>query len=478
MLHIKKLWAFILIIFTLISVALPVYAEDIDYTLNLDGRRVPIPKAYDVQSVIINLDGGAVGFNKPEDLFVDQNGILYVADTGNNRIVKLKKDGHVLGVFKGPKDKPFNGPKGVFVDKNGDIFVADTGNGRIVHMDPNGNFIEQFVRPASKLLDNKYPFKPRKVVVDARGYLNVLNENDFHGVITIDGLNNFRGYVGTNNVPFSLINTLIRFFATPEQKAQLSKVVPPYFTDIFLDDEGYMYTTTVLSNSNQIKKINALGVNTFVTGKSFGEDWLPESWTQNTPYFTGITVDDKKVISAVDASARRIYQYDQEGNLLCVFGGQGERKGLFEYPSAIDVDKNGLLYVLDRDRNNIQLFQPTRFMSMVHNAVEMYYNGKYQQAATLWRDVLKIDSNYLLAHRQIGKALYKEGKWRESMQEYLKGEDKAGYSLAFDEYRHQIYRQYFGWVVLVVVLLIYLILKVVAMLRRKANMIIGGRIRN
>ena len=95
--------------------------------------RVPIPLSYSFEREIRDM-GDAGDLNEPEDLFIDSRGILYVADTGNSRVVKMTREGDVLAVYYGPENMPMNNPQGVFVDKDGDLYVADTGNFRVLHL--------------------------------------------------------------------------------------------------------------------------------------------------------------------------------------------------------------------------------------------------------------------------------------------------------------------------------------------------------
>ncbi len=443
------------------------------YTIDASGYRIPIPLTYTVEKVIIDVDDK--GFNKATDLFIDKNGLLYVADTGNNRIVKLDADGRLLGVFGGEEQGvKFNAPEGVFVDDFGDMFVADTGNGKIVHLSPDGKFIEEFVKPKSSLLNPNAPFNPNKIIIDKRGYMYVLDKNDFNGFMMIDAMNQFRGYFAANRVPFSWKNLLVRLLATPEQKEQLSKAVPPQHSNITMDDKGYIYAPTVLTDVLQIKKFSAVGNNIYTTAKDtfYGEKSI-ESGSLELPYFVDLAVDQYGIISALDATSRKIYQYDQEGKLLAVFGGHGETKGMFEYPSSIVVDEQGRIYVLDRDRNSIQVFKPTRFAELIHEASQLYFNGRYDEALKPWREVLQIDENYPLAHRGVAKALMKEEKWQEAMKEFKLAEDQDGYSQAFAEYRHELIRSHFGWILLIAIIGIYVIYLVVRLLRRAAQSVVG-----
>ena len=87
-------------------------------------------------------DGTAAGasFNTPSGLALNKDGVLFVADTGNNRIRKITAEGQVStiagdgtpGYADGPAAQAkFNGPIGIAVDQRGNIFVADSYNDRI-----------------------------------------------------------------------------------------------------------------------------------------------------------------------------------------------------------------------------------------------------------------------------------------------------------------------------------------------------------
>ena len=77
-------------------------------------------------------NGSAVGlFSTPKGLTYDANGILYIMDSGNSRIVEAQFSG-VIGVAgtSGTDLGQFDAPIGVSVGKRG-VYVADTGNDRI-----------------------------------------------------------------------------------------------------------------------------------------------------------------------------------------------------------------------------------------------------------------------------------------------------------------------------------------------------------
>lgn len=63
------------------------------YVADEDGSLMPVPEAYEVYDCIYNLEEYGV-MNHPQDIFVD-GGDIYVADTDNNRILKMDMDGTV-----------------------------------------------------------------------------------------------------------------------------------------------------------------------------------------------------------------------------------------------------------------------------------------------------------------------------------------------------------------------------------------------
>src|SRR5581483_6587956 len=89
-------------------------------------------------------DGPAlsVSLSFPHGVAVDQNGVLYVADTFNNKIRRLDPDGivrTVAGTGKqefvgddGPAAKAGLGvPDSLAIDNLGNIYIADRGNWRV-----------------------------------------------------------------------------------------------------------------------------------------------------------------------------------------------------------------------------------------------------------------------------------------------------------------------------------------------------------
>ncbi len=117
-------------------------------------------------------------FNQPWAVAVSPDGkFIYVADTWNHRIQKFTPDGTPVKMWGNALYDPTTtdqfgmwGPRGIAVDAQGRVFVADTGNKRILIYDADGNFVQQI---GSEGLSIGQFEEPVGLAFDPRGYLYI-----------------------------------------------------------------------------------------------------------------------------------------------------------------------------------------------------------------------------------------------------------------------------------------------------------------
>lgn len=107
------------------------------------------------------------------------DGTAYLADAGNNRILRLDETLSLTGEWAGvtgPEGtlQPFNAPTGVFRDREGHLYIADSGNNRVVKMDGEGRLLQTFLAPEEEDVQKLVEYKPSKVLVDNSGVVYVL----------------------------------------------------------------------------------------------------------------------------------------------------------------------------------------------------------------------------------------------------------------------------------------------------------------
>jgi len=84
-------------------------------------------------------------FLDPEDVAADERGNVFVADTGNDRIVRLHYESDTLRFVRafgstGDGRDQFRSPSALALGASGTVYVTDTGNDRIVVMSDVGEF--------------------------------------------------------------------------------------------------------------------------------------------------------------------------------------------------------------------------------------------------------------------------------------------------------------------------------------------------
>ncbi|MFD2659330.1 gluconolactonase [Paenibacillus thailandensis] len=419
------------------------------YNYNYWGEAVPSPAPYLPARAVTGDSLGVGGFKEPGDVYVSPNGRIYILDSGNNRIIVLDRDWSVKQVIAGfaseGAEDGFSGPSGLFVDDNERIYVADTGNRRVVILDGSGKLEGVISNPKSDLFSADFQFAPLKVAVDKANRVYVVAQGVFEGIMQFDDKGRFIGYVGTNKVRRDYTEYIWRLLSTKAQRAQMVLFIPTEFSNLDIDPKGFLYATNIDPGSREpVKRINPSGEDVL---KRFGYFDVRGDIRFRNSVGPSKMVDVKLLGSGMygvlDSTQNRIFTYDDEGNLLYVYGGKGNQLGTFKTPVAIEQAGSAML-VLDRGKESITVFEPTRFGSAVNQAVKLHYDGEDSKAVPYWKEVLKLNSNYDIAYLGIGKSLLMEKKNKEALEYFKLGMDRKDYSVAYKRYRREAMKEHFG----------------------------------
>ncbi len=122
------------------------------YGLNSGQHKLIYNKSLTSIGMVGGEGDGLNRFKDPRSVTGDSRGNLYVADTGNHRIVYLRysEDDELspIAEFNGPEDDPLIGPTGVCLSgKN--LYVTDSGNDRIAVFDSSGALVSS-MQPATE----------------------------------------------------------------------------------------------------------------------------------------------------------------------------------------------------------------------------------------------------------------------------------------------------------------------------------------
>lgn len=488
----RRLLALLAIAMLLVSMGSAYAVEDgfsQTYTYNYDfwSDIRKSPDAYRVSDVISAVSLGLdKAFNRPQSLFVQGND-LYICDTYNNRIVQVRYENQeyklvrVIDTIKGSDVNTFNTPNDVFVDTEGNLYVADTNNERVVMVDRNLNFVKQFIKPQDATFDQKASFLPSKLVVDVSGRVFCLATNVNKGLIKFENDTTFTGYIGANKAKYSFYDYIWkRFLSSKEQRAQQEAFVPTEYANLYMDEDGFIYATnTVFSEydlrsdvAQPIRRLNGIGDDILIKNDKYPPIgdlvWEEQSNEYGPSKLVDITVLPDDIYVAIDRTRGRLFGYDSQGIMMWAFGTIGNFDGAFT--SAISIEHMGYdLFVLDQSQANVTVFTPTEYGQLIYDDNADYVKGDYDGSAEKWNQVLQLNANYNMAFIGVGRALLRQEHYKEAMDYFEMAEDRENYGKAFRLYRKEMVEENIGWAMVVIVTVVVLALGNSARKKMKAE---------
>lgn len=374
-----------------------------------------------------------LGLSSPEDLFIDEDNMLYIADTGNRRVIKYDiNSGQVAGILENGE---LTGPRGVYVTENGDIYVADTGAKAVLIFDKDFNLLNKLTRPDAPIFaDTNY--EPKRVAVDGGGNVYLIGEGVYNGVIQLAKTGEFLGYFAVNDADLTFSQRLQQLIFTRAQLANLVDINPTVFSNVFVDRNGIVYTATSGTHRNGMKKHSTNGGNMFKTDVwSFAD-------------LTDVYVDGDGLIYACSASGY-INIYSKNGEEIFEFGSYVttvDIAGLFTSLPSIAVDVDGNIWAVDGAKGYLQSFRPTEYAQTVYTAMNLYEEGRYEEAMEKWNEVLRLNQMSVLAHNGVGKAYLHAEDYEASLEHFKVANNKEYYSQSFWEVRNTWIQKWMGLV--------------------------------
>ena len=474
----RKYLRFAVVLALLLGLSLPVAAEApfYDYTYDEWGDPVGAPRAYDLFQVA---DAAVIGtaLKGPSDLCVSGDEI-YIADTGNNRIVVLDSGFRRVREWNGT-DSPdgrldFAAPEGVFVAEDGRVLIADTGNGRLVVTDREGRFLDVYGAPVTDILPEDFQYRPIKVAADKAGRLFVVSQSFNMGLLQFDREGRFIQTLGAAKVQVTAFDLLWRLISTKEQQERMQQFVPTEYNNLAVDEDGFVYATTSIYEEYNIeaygltavRKLNASGNDILRYSMPLGElAYTVRGQFAGPSRIVDVYAGENGMFSILDANRGRVFTYDNTGMLLYIFGTYGDMGGALKNPRAID--KSGDLFlVLDGSKNTVTAYSPTAYARSFDRATAYHYQDEYELEAQEWRTILSLNGNSNIAYTGLGKAAFRTGRYEEAMEYFHKAGDRANYSKAFQYRRREIIADGFMWAVPVFLAVLALLVDGVKLKRR------------
>ncbi len=254
---------------------------------------------------------------------LDLNGNLYIANGGTDTVIVLNGKGKLLRTIG--KDEQGRNllkfPTSVAVGPKGQVYVANFGGGGVLIFDNQGRLQDRLPLAKDRTLVKE--LKPLALAADSEGNVYAA-DGEQHKVFVFDAQGNLKlafGGKGSERDQFSFINGLV----VDEKNRRL----------IIVDSNNlrlsmYNYLGRLIRNVSYKEK----GANLLVAPRGIAWDPVGEE------------------LYLVDALKDSILVLKDDGRLIAEFGYKS-----LDYPIGIARDKQGYLYVTNRERNRISVFK-------------------------------------------------------------------------------------------------------------------------
>lgn len=415
------------------------------YTYDSKGTAQAVPVPYASRQVVLGGERfGGTELKDPADLCVVGDEAVYILDSGNGRIVVL--DGEyafveTVTLTEDGRPLEFAEATGIFADEER-LYVADKGAQTVYVADHGGRVLGRIGAPPADKVEEGFFYAPTHVLADTDGVVYIISANTYSGALQYGPDGMFLGFFGSDTITPTLkvrLNQLWKRILSDEAAAGLQRNVPVSFAQFDIDEKNFLYTVRggTGAGSGQVRRVNPSGVNVLLdeageiaTYGDLDTYFDPKTNQPVTTTFIDVTVDDEGFFTLLDATRNRLFQYDENTNLLFTFGGEGSQLGTFVKPVAVE-NRGRELLVLDSGLGGLHVFEPTGFGSDVRTAISLYNDGRYEEAGSYWEAVLSRDAYYEMANVGIGKVHERMGEYSAAMKYYKRGRSQEGYSSAF-----------------------------------------------
>jgi len=267
---------------------------------------------------------GAAFLSQPTGITVDPMGNMFIADTGNDRVVKCDREGRFLAEAGGYGwgNGQFNRPTYLDTDNGLSLYVVDAQNKRIQRLDGNLNFVS-VIQPKSEG-DFLGWGSPEGIAVTGSGEIFVSDTQD-DWVVKLDGFLEYeRSFGGFGQSGGGLRDP----------------------KGVCVDLDGEIYVAD--SQNDRVVVFDSFG-NAL---RNVGEGVLQQP--------AGAAVDGDGRVYVANSGGNSVLVFDSEGGLITEYEGSFPGMAGLSRPTDLKLDRAGRLLVVDSGNNRVLVFEMIR----------------------------------------------------------------------------------------------------------------------
>ena len=469
---------------TVQTVQEPVLDEEGNPVLDENGQPTYTETTVEISGFEFN--GKNYTLSSPSGVTFAKDGSLYICDTGNARIIRFEADENGQYVCVRIFEKPAGLDELLASDDNSGSISADTT--AAPEEDDGSDDSEGGGTGENK--DNDSQYKPLKVAIADGGNMYVVSKGNHKGLIELSSDGSFTKFTGATKVKQTLSN-LLRRILSDAQKEGLTLNLSTEYSNVTLDGDGMIFGTInaleaqdLWNHFNSGSELGAPIKRIAPTGSDIlkrNDDYPPSGDASYSALerkqfssMVDIAVASDGIYSALDNNKGRIFTYNNEGELLFIFGAKGSSEGAFTTPVAINLlpfaaVEDGIvtaddpetetytqmiMAVLDSTTAQITLFKPTEYGKLIRSATMCQQNRQYDEAVEKWNKVLDQASNSRLAYKGIGRIQYVRGQYEEACKSFERAYDQSEYGTAYAKLRNERMETAMPWVMTALVVLV------------------------
>lgn len=273
---------------------------------------------------------------EPQDVAVAPTGEMYVADTGNSRILAIAADGTPLRSIGTEAPSALKAPTRVIIDAEGTLVVVDPELGVVRRYNTDGSFIGDVLTWGEGSV-------PSAIAVDASGRSFVADVAR-HVVAIVEPDGTESGVLGRERPPAGF----------PEMSLEPGRLDFPNGVEI--DGEGRVWV--VDSNNARIQIFDPASGQVEIAPPA--DSSIPP---MSLPRDIAFGADGMAFVP--DPLAHLVFVLDATGVPVASFGGMGIAEGELFLPIGVATDASGRVYVAEKGADRVSVFAKPQLADLV-----------------------------------------------------------------------------------------------------------------